>query len=34
LTKLCSKESLLDAVRRALARGAEKRKQRERFDPL
>lgn len=34
LTKLCSKESLLDAVRRALARGAEERKQRERFDPL
>jgi FixJ family two-component response regulator len=34
LTKMCSKESLLDAVKRALVRGAEERKQRERFNPL
>ncbi|HXA44494.1 MAG TPA: response regulator [Candidatus Angelobacter sp.] len=34
LTKLCSKENLLEAVRRALARGAEEQKHRQRFAQL
>jgi two-component system response regulator FixJ len=34
LTKLCSKENLLNAVRRALARGAEEQKHRQRFAQL
>ena len=34
LTKLCSKENLLAAVRRALARGAEEQKHRQRFAQL
>jgi FixJ family two-component response regulator len=34
LTKLCSKEDLLDAVKRALTRGAEEKKQRECFGSL
>ncbi len=34
LTKLCSKENLLEAVRRALARGTEEQKHRQRFAQL